>query len=185
MSVACDAFWGEIAPCEHLVQFYEEDRVFLDSLEGFVAGGLRAGDGVIVVAKPAHLIALEERLGNHGIDLWAVEKVDQYIPLDAEETLPKLVVDGWPDEERFERLATELLDRAGAGGRRVRVFGEMVAILWARGHGAATVRLERLWHGLCRQEGFSLMCAYPRAGFTHSAQDSLREICAAHSKVLA
>jgi len=40
-----EVFWGEIAPCEHLVQIYDNDGAFLDSLEGFVAGGLRAGDG--------------------------------------------------------------------------------------------------------------------------------------------
>ena len=39
-----EVFWGEISPCEHLVQFYEEDGVFLDTLEGFVGGGLRAGE---------------------------------------------------------------------------------------------------------------------------------------------
>jgi hypothetical protein len=34
-----EAFWGEIAPSEHLVQIYESDSAFTDTLEGFVAGG--------------------------------------------------------------------------------------------------------------------------------------------------
>jgi hypothetical protein len=55
-------FWGEIAPCEHLVQIYADQGVFLDSLEGFVSGGLLAGEGVIVIGTRAHLIALEQRL---------------------------------------------------------------------------------------------------------------------------
>ena len=34
-------FWGEIAPWEHIAQFYEHDGVLLDSLVGFIGGGLR------------------------------------------------------------------------------------------------------------------------------------------------
>ncbi len=29
-------FWGEIAPCDHVVQIYENDEAFLDMLKGFV-----------------------------------------------------------------------------------------------------------------------------------------------------
>lgn len=36
-------FWGEIAPCEHIAQFYEDDGILLDTLAGFVGGGLKAG----------------------------------------------------------------------------------------------------------------------------------------------
>ena len=75
-------------------------------------------------------------------------------------------LDQWPDAELFDQFVTQVLERAGRGGRRVRAFGEMVALLWAQGHNGATVRLEHLWHELCRRESFSLLCAYPRAGFT-------------------
>ena len=35
-----EVFWGEIPPCDHLIQIYNDDAVFLDTLEGFAAGGL-------------------------------------------------------------------------------------------------------------------------------------------------
>ena len=92
--------------------------------------------------------------------------------------------DGWPDEERFFRLVRGLLSCARRDGRKVRAFGEMVALMWARGQQTATVRLEQLWHRLCADEHFSLLCAYPRAGFTQDASSSISEICAAHSKVV-
>ena len=49
MTAISEVFWGEIAPCEHLVQIYEESGVFLDSLEGIRRGRAagrrwRAGD---------------------------------------------------------------------------------------------------------------------------------------------
>ena len=184
MSTANEVFWGEIAPCEHLVQIYENDSAFLDSLEGFVAGGLRAGDGVLVIAMPAHLFALQERLSSCGFDLEQARAAEQYIDLDAEETLAKFMRDGWPDEKLFRWLVSDLLARAGRDGRRVRAFGEMVALMWGRGQNEATIRLERLWHDLCQKDAFSLFCAYPRSGFTQDADESIREICATHSRVV-
>ena len=178
-----DVFWGEIAPSDHLVQIYEHDEVFLDCLEGFVAGGLRTGDGVVIIATPPHLEALNERLLALDLDLDKFRSKDQYIDLDAEETLAKFMRGNWPDETLFRWLVADLLGRAG-NGRRVRAFGEMVALLWEQGHNGATVRLEHLWHSLCEEEVFSLLCAYPRAGFTKDATVSIREICEAHSRVV-
>jgi hypothetical protein len=179
-----EVFWGEMAPCDHLVQFYEDDTVFLDSLEGFVAGGIQAGDGVLIIAAPAHRNALEVRLRTRGLDPDAASARGLYIALDAEETLAKFMVNGWPDDGRFKRLVTELIARARGDGRRVRAFGEMVAVLWERGHNGATVRLEHLWHRYCHEESFSLFCAYPKSGFTGDAKASMRDICAAHSRVI-
>src|ERR1700752_4088002 len=95
---ARENFWGESSPCEHLVQIYQDDGVFLDSLEGFVAGGLRAGDGVVVIATAPHLTALEDRLRAAGIDLETASLTDQYIGLPAEQTLAKFMIRGWPDD---------------------------------------------------------------------------------------
>ncbi|HWP13512.1 MAG TPA: MEDS domain-containing protein [Ramlibacter sp.] len=179
-----DVFWGEIAPCEHLVQIYDEESVFLDALEGFVAGGLDQGDGIVVIATPVHVRALESRLRARRVDVDAARAQDQYIALDAAQTLSKFMVDGWPDDDRFKALVTQLLSRAGAEGRRVRAFGEMVAVLWQQQHHGATVRLEHLWHRFCREEAFSLLCAYPKSGFTRDATASIQEICDAHSRVI-
>jgi len=176
--------WAEIYPREHLVQIYQEEGAFADSLEAFVAGGLRAGESVIVIATSEHLCELESRLLKHSIDLIAADLSEQFIALEASAVLAKFMVNGWPDDVLFEQVVMGLLKRAGKGGRRVRAFGEMVAMMWARGQTAAAVHLERLWHKLCHKRGFSLFCAYPRNGFTENADASIREICAAHSKYI-
>ena len=180
-----EIFWGEVTPCEHLVQIYEDDGVFLDTLAGFAGGGIRSGDGVIIIATATHLEALRSRLAESGLDLAAAEAEDRYIPVDAEALLSRLVFRGWPDDYLFRQGVTDLLARAGSGGRRVRAFGEMVAILWARGQNAATVRLEHLWQGICQNEGLSLFCAYPKSGFTQDANVSIQELCALHSRIVA
>jgi hypothetical protein len=178
-------FWGEMAPCEHLVQFYEDDSLFLDTLEGFVADGLLAGEGVVVIATTRHLSALNRALVKRDPRLTRAMDCDQYLSLDAEAMLSLFMVNGWPDDELFNQFVSGILKRASAGGRRVRAFGEMVALLWAQGNCGATVRLEHLWHELCEEQEFMLFCAYPKTGFTRDTQDSMREICDAHSRVIA
>jgi hypothetical protein len=177
-------FWGEIAPCEHVAQFYEHDSVLLDTLAGFVGGGLKQGDGVIVLATAEHLRALDQRLDASGLNLQQAKSQDQYITFLAEDALGEFMVNQWPDDELFANFVAELLARAQTGGRRVRAFGELVALMWARGQVAATVRLEFLWHQLCHQQSFSLFCAYPKAGFTEDPLKSLDVIRATHSRII-
>jgi hypothetical protein len=168
-----------------MVQFYENDGVFLDTLEGYVLGGLRAGEAVIVIATRPHIDSLERRLTRQGADLAAARAGDQFIVVEAEKVLDRFMINQWPDDALFHEFVGELLGRAKAGGRRVRAFGELVAVLWARGCSGATVRLEHLWHRLCAEHSFNLFCAYPRIGFTQDAEDSIREICAQHSRLIA
>ena len=73
-------FWGEIAPCEHIAQFYEHDGVLLDTLAGFVGGGLKQGEGVIVLATGEHLKALDQRLEASGINLQRPNRRTNILP---------------------------------------------------------------------------------------------------------
>ncbi len=179
-------FWGEIAPTDHLVQIYENDDVVLDSLEGFVTSGFNAGDSVIIIATNKHLVALNDRLIKKGFNIDSPLLNHLYIPLNAQETLERFMVNGWPDETLFNNLIKEIILLArGTNNRRVRAYGEMVAILWQQGHSGATVQLEHLWNNFCATEVFCLFCAYPKSGFTQNVDDSLRHICSAHTKMIA
>ena len=178
-------FGGEFVPRAHLVQIYSRAEDLQNSLEEYVAGGLRAGAGVIVVASQENLRDLETRLAALGLDPAAFGRTDQLLTVDAEQALPQFMVGGWPDEARFRALVGEWLRRARRGGREVRAFGEMVSILWAEGRNAATIRLEHLWHAVCEEEALCLFCAYPKAGFKGGSEISVREICASHTQVLA
>jgi hypothetical protein len=177
-------FWAEMSPCEHVVQIYGDDRVFLDGLEGYVGNGLRAGESAIVIATAMHLHGLENRLRANGIDVESVRARHRYVPRLAEDVLASFMEKDWPDEARFVAVMGELLDQARGGeDRKVRAFGEMVAILWARGNHAATIHLELLWSKLCATERFPLFCAYPRDTFSRNATESIVEICRIHSRL--
>jgi signal transduction histidine kinase/FixJ family two-component response regulator len=170
---------------EHFVQFYEADLPLSDSLSSFIGDGLTAGEAAIVVATPEHRDALERRLRATGIDLDAARAAGAYVALDADQTLARIVVDGMPDPQRFAEVIGGELTRAARGGRRLRVFGEMVGLLLARGQASATIRLEELWNELRRTHAFQLFCAYPLEelgdrGLAHS----IAEVCARHSRVI-
>lgn len=176
--------WEEEGQDDHSVQIYADTQSFLDALDGFVSGGLRAGESVIVIATPAHRRALDRILRRRGHDLDQAQAENRYLPVDADEALAQFMVNGWPDDTLFNALINKLLARARGPGRQVRAFGEMVAILWEQGHNDATVHLEYLWNKLCAEERFCLFCAYPRSGFTQDAQESIRTICAHHTRVI-
>jgi hypothetical protein len=177
-------FWGEIAPCDHLVQIYDNDSHFLNTLEGFAGSGILSGDSVIIIATQQHLDSLNDRLRKQGFDLEELIATNCYFPLEANATLARFTVNNWPDEKLFNDYIAGLLSVAQQDGRKVRAFGEMVAVLWERGLNGATVRLENLWHRLHSLNNFSLYCAYPKSGFTRNPNDSMNMICKAHSKII-
>lgn len=165
------------------MQIYEDESKFMQTLEQFVGEGLHKGEATVVIATASHLTWLESHLRASGHDMQAARANNAFIALDAAATLSSFMVDGWPDETRFRATISGVIDQARQGGRKVRAFGEMVALLWAQGHNGATVRLEHLWTDYCQDNALALFCAYPRIGATRDLDDALAEVCALHSKV--
>lgn len=173
--------WSEMSDTSHFVQFYETDDFLLDSLTEFVAAGLAAGDACIVISTQAHREGLAERLKASGQD---VTRAD-YISLDAVETLSLFMVDGMPDAERFIEVIGNVIARASKYHRNVRVFGDMVAVLWIEGNATAAIRLEELWNDLRSSHSFSLFCAYAIHNFASTKHETqFVEICRQHSQVI-
>jgi hypothetical protein len=179
-----EVLWGEVAPVEHSVQFYDNESLFIDALEGFASGGLRTGKSVIVIATKVHRVALERRLRARGYDVDQARRENRYIPVDAQVALSQFMVEGWPNKALFNEVVAELFERARTDGRRVRAFGEMVVLLWKQGNNSATVRLEHLWNEYLQREAFCLFCAYPRRSFTQDAATAILEICSHHSRII-
>lgn len=177
-------FWGEVAPCEHVVQIYENDKLFLHALEGFIGSGFLAGDAVIIIATNEHIVAIEKRLIKQGFKLDSLKTRGQFIAIEANEMLSKFMVNNWPDETLFVEAITSLLQKVQQKNRKIRAFGEMVALLWQQGFNGATVQLENLWNKLHKKNDFTLFCAYPKIGFTQDIHASMNKICCEHSKVI-
>jgi signal transduction histidine kinase len=174
----------------HVVQFYSNDAPLLDALCRYIGSALAAGDSAIVIATKAHRDSLASLLLNsRGLDTSTAAKQGRYIPLDAEETLSKFMIEGWPDPALFGALVAGLVTRAKAAAKgenpRVFGFGEMVSLLWAQGKYEAAIQLEGLWNDAIEKHSFTVRCAYPIAGFDREEHaEQFLKICAGHSAVI-
>lgn len=177
--------WSGLHEREHFVQFYDEDAVLVNSVAAFIGAGVGAGEGAVVIATPAHREAIATRLAAHGIDLDRVSARGQYIALDAADTISKFIAQGTLDHARFHEIIADILAKAGAGRPGVRVFGEMVALLWADGDSATAIHLEELWNELAKAHSFRLFCAYPLHVFPDAETgEQFKRVCQEHSRVL-
>ena len=148
-SFETSASWTDVNPHSHLVQFYENDGFLIDSLTRWFAEGLSAGDSCVYVGTEAHRVRLEKQLADQGVDLDKLLREGRFVCRDASQVLSTFMLDEWPDEALFTRAIEGILTRV-TKPRDVRVFGEMVALLWADGSRQAAVRLEELWNGFMK-----------------------------------
>jgi len=173
----------------HFVQLYTDDGFLLDVLSRFIGGAIAVGDGSVVIATKAHQDGLAQRLQARGVDTAKAISQGRYVLLDANETLPRFMVNGSVDETRFINIISDVLTRvhnaADDKDSRVAVFGELVALLWADGKSLEALRVEDLWNNLAQKHSFSLLCAYPITGFKNERHiEPFLKMCAQHSSVV-
>lgn len=176
-------------PEGHLVQLYGgDDQLLTRNVIRFLAEGLKRGDGLVLIATPEHVAAIERKLHEASADAYQALQDGRLVLLDAQTTLDQFMVDGEPDPERFRSVVgsvlQDVLERATSG--RVRAFGEMVALLWMDGRQPAAVRLEQYWNDILVGSSASLFCAYPIDIFEGAATaGGLDAVLGAHTHMYA
>jgi len=169
----------------HLVEFYETDAFLVETVSNFILPALRDGDAAIIVATAAHRHEFERALGEAGVDVARAAREDRYIALDARDVLARFMVDGHPDRTLFAETVGAVMDRASAGARAMRVYGEMVALLWDDDDVASALALEDLWNDFAGERAFALLCGYPMRSFDHEGSDAaFKRICEQHTQVI-
>ena len=91
---------------------------------------------------------------------------------------------GKPQAEAFKNSMCEVIKTA-CGGRpncTVRIYGQMVDVLWKNGEQEAAIRLEILWNQLANTQAFSLLCGYAMGQFYKDA--NFQEVCRHHTHVV-
>jgi MEDS: MEthanogen/methylotroph, DcmR Sensory domain len=150
---------AEMTTPRHLVQFYEDEVFLSEAVASFVKVGLQVNDTLIIIATPSHCrdvcnLLTPDELANSKIMFF-----------DAASLLTNIMVDDCPNEYRFTEIIGNLIQKAGQRGR-VRVFGEMVSLLWAEGKYQAALRLEELWDEFQTKQPVFRMCAHPHSALT-------------------
>ena len=166
-------------PRDHMVQVYKDREFLVDAVVQYIGAGLRNGEGAIVIARPEHRKRFLAGLESEGLYPSPALKL-----LDAEATLPRIMVDGIPQWNAFHTLLGGTIAEMRLQYPTVRAYGEMVDILWQRGEQKAALRLEEFWNEIGRLQTFSLLCAYaidPLHGDTYA---SLESICRCHTHLI-
>jgi len=166
----------------HAVCFYEDSPSLARTVARFIAEGLAARQAAIIVATPSHSGTIRDQLAALGVD--SEERIAQgeLLMFDADEVMNQFMVGDLPDSERFEATIYPIVaEVAGDRNRLVRIYGEMVDVLWSRGREEAALSLEMLWHQFIAVRKCSLLC-----GYSTSVGDGegFNAICDRHSHVV-
>jgi hypothetical protein len=167
----------------HVVQFYGRDEELTERVTDYLLGALASGGVAIVIATPEHRHEFETRLAQVGVDLAAARDNSSYLAWDAAQTLSELMAADKLDSAAFDRVIGTVIAAAGAAGRPVRAFGEMVALLWDDGLVSEAVRLETMWEELGGRHPFSLFCGYRTDAVTRD-MDAFAEVCRLHGEIV-
>ena len=169
---------------DHIVQLYQ-DREFLNrAVCRYARAGLANEEGIILFATDAHWSAFRRRLEAEGVDVHAAQERGQLTVVDADELLPRFMRGAMPDPPVFKGVFSDVVRQARASGgyEQVRVWGEMVDVLWERGEVAGSMNLEDLFDQLAKKVEISIFCSFlmdnfngdvhshmlPRLGTNHS-----------------
>jgi hypothetical protein len=169
----------------HAVRFYDNEKSLAKVVAEFLADGLTDGAPGIVVATPAQCAAIIRQLGARGLDVVSLKQSDDLVLLDASDTLSSFTANGKLDARAFNDNLCAVIERACRGRTdcTVRIYGQMVDILWKEGKRDLAIRLEMLWNQLANTQRFSLLCGYTVGPFYKNAH--FGDVCGQHTHVLA
>ena len=171
----------------HAVHFYADSRSLGDRAAKFIAEGLRQGQPAIVVATAVHSAYIMRGLNALDFDCTQLKKTGQLQVFDAINMLRSFMIGGHPDPLLFKSNVGDVIERLCVGRRPcpIRVYGEMVDVLWKEGNAEAAIRLEVLWNQLPSAYDFALLCGYAVGHFYKEIRDPrYGEVCDLHTHVI-
>lgn len=144
----------------HIVEFYNDVNHLAKQVADFVALGLNAGEGVILIALPKNLDLFRDVLLDRGVPIHAIETSGRLKCIDAERVLKAFMSQNVAQWTHFEATVGSEVRILSEKYHKVRAYGEMVNVLWQKGSSEAALELERFWNRLGGQYPLCLFCAY-------------------------
>ena len=166
----------------HAVCFYEDSPSLAGTVARFIGEGLAARQAAVIVATASHSASIRDQLRAIGVDSQERIEHGELRMFDADEVLNRLMVGNQLNAGRFGDTINPIVDSAaGSRKRLVRIYGEMVDLLWSSGRQEAALSLEILWHQLIAGRKCSLLCGYA-SGICQG--EGFNTICDRHSHVV-
>jgi MEDS: MEthanogen/methylotroph, DcmR Sensory domain len=168
----------------HAVRFYDSDGALARIVAEFLTEGFDRASPAIVVATPILRAEIIRELRDRSLDVDGLQRSHDLLLLDAKETLSSFMANGRPDAGKFKDQMCQVIQRVcrDRADCTVRIFGQMVDVLWQNGERDAAIRLEMLWNQLAQTEAFSLLCGYAMGHFYKDAH--FADICGQHSHIV-
>ena len=91
-----DRVVADAAPCDHIVQLYQDQDFLNRAVCRFVGAGLANGEGIILVPTLTHWTAIRPRLEAEGVNMEAARERGQLTVVDANQCLPRFMRDVMP-----------------------------------------------------------------------------------------
>lgn len=112
-----------------------------------------------------HYNSIKQRLQLEGYNVADLEQTGRLVFQDAGQLVAKFFVDEVLDESYFKASLGHMIEKARwrNGNRPVRIFGEIVSLIW-EGNPKVTLRMEELWSQVIEQYSVPLLCAYALHG---------------------
>src|SRR5678816_1597477 len=114
MNPKASALLADPHPCGHIVYPYADRNLLAQAVCLYASAGLRKDEAVVLIMRRDNCPAITGGLWRQGFDLQALRRTGQLNYMLAEETLPKFMVDGMPNEDKFRALAEGWIDTARA-----------------------------------------------------------------------
>jgi hypothetical protein len=172
-------------PGAHIVYPYTDEAQLAEAVCLFASTGIRKVEAVLLVLSEAHYEPVRAGLARQGLNLRDLEATGHLVCENAISLLGTFMFDGIIDEHKFKTRLGGMIEKAKGGNgkgkdRPVRVFGEMVDLIWMS-HPKATHRLEELWNDVIKTHSIPLLCAYALAGDRPNALPQPLLSCHSHA----
>ena len=167
----------------HAVRFYESEPALCRIVASFLREGLAVGGPALVIATPRHAQGIVAELRARELDVNALKAAGNLVALDADNILAGFMDDGIPNADRFRQTLAAAIDTVrGRTRTTVRVYVEIVDLLWKQGLDAAAIQVEMLWNKLARSNDFALLCGYGMGNFYKDT--SIEAVCRQHTHLV-
>ncbi len=172
----------------HSVQFYGEEKHLFETAASFLGQGFLEGQPAIMFATGRHAAGILDQLQHRMIDIKRAQRLGDLMVFDAERMLETIIEGDFPNcskiEENVSALMATMAKRRRPRRTTVRVYGEMVDLLWKQGRYDAAIRIEVFWNELSKRYPIAAtLCSYAMRNFLNETM-LFEEVCRQHTHVL-
>lgn len=159
-----------VPPQCHAVSFFRNDEQLCSEIAAFAAEGLALDQPALIVTNEAHRSGISQELEAAGVCVAdAIARGDLAL-VDADACLKAIMPADMPDPDLYNEqvgAAVSQLLRGRPGP--IRIFGDMVDLLWQRQQYDAAIRIEILSNQLAATHPILVICGYSMGHFLKTA----------------